>query len=246
MPNRIIKESILTSPTMNKLSVYAERHFYRLLLLVDDYGCFESHSMIIRGKCYPLNNVSVSQIKRWQDELIRNNIIRTWMDNEREYSIFVKFDEHNSKYCVTDKGKNTRHRRRTPEPPLAILSQDSPNPNPNPKHNHNPNHNQNPKHNPSFKGTLKGVAVESSMESAGKFKGNAFSKDLNGELIEEIEKLTGDNKSSGFWIEAIRQLGEERVRSEMGHMKYQQRLKKIDNPAAYLTKLLRGVIRNEL
>ena len=38
MPNRVIKESICTSDTLDHLSADEERFFYRLLVQVDDFG----------------------------------------------------------------------------------------------------------------------------------------------------------------------------------------------------------------
>ncbi len=160
MPNRIIKESIWTSPNLNKLSVYAERHFYRLLLAADDYGCFESTPAVVRGKCYPLKEkMSIKNIEEWQRELEAKNIIISWEDSERQFSIYRHFEKHNTRYCVTENGRPTRHRRKTPPPPdnilnkinetneivkiwdedslpaFASLGQSLPNPNPNPNIN---------------------------------------------------------------------------------------------------------------
>jgi hypothetical protein len=42
MPNRNIKESILTSDTLDILTAEEERLFYRLIVICDDYGRTES------------------------------------------------------------------------------------------------------------------------------------------------------------------------------------------------------------
>jgi len=124
MPNRIIKDSIWTSPNFNRLSVFAERHFYRLLMLADDWGCFQSVPAVIKGICYPLQeNVTISDIQAWNEELETKDILRTWQNGDRQYSIFKAFDKHNSKYAVSNDGKPTRHRRKTPIPPQDILDQ---------------------------------------------------------------------------------------------------------------------------
>ena len=150
MPNRIIKESILTSPTMAAMSAEVERHFYRLLLLSDDHGCLECTPAVVRGKCYSLHSVTTFDVVLWNDELADLGVIHRWTENEREYLVFHSFDKFNSKYAVTDDGKPTRHRRKTPIPPSDIklngisqalpeeantsLSLHNPNPNPKPKH----------------------------------------------------------------------------------------------------------------
>lgn len=168
MPNRIIKESILTSSTMASLSAEAERHFYRLLLLADDYGCLESTDRVVWGKCYAVHEgVDPSDVRRWTDELETAGVISQWRDDGRVFARFRTFDKHNSAYCVTDNGKRTRHRRKTPRPPDDLFvevgpkhppqdngrkdnkmsqgepsgasrSQHGPNPNPNPEIYNNP------------------------------------------------------------------------------------------------------------
>ena len=110
MPNRIIKESIWTSPNFNELSVYADRHFYRILMLADDYGCFESTPAIVRGKCYPLQeSIRRGDVEKWQNELRDKNIIQSWIADGHEYSMFVTFDKHND--------LNEQHTPLTPCPP---------------------------------------------------------------------------------------------------------------------------------
>jgi len=125
MPNRIIKDSIFTSPNFNRLSVFGERHFYRVLMLADDYGCFESTPAVIKGFGYPLKTeeVSIEDIQAYNKELEQKGILLTWQNGDRQYSIFRTFDRHNARYTVTKDGKPSRHRRKTPIPPQDILDQ---------------------------------------------------------------------------------------------------------------------------
>jgi len=147
MAGRVIKDSIYTSPNMNDLSVYAERHFYRVLMLADDYGCFESTPAVVRGRCYPLQeSIRRTDIEKWQEELREKQILATWTENGHEYSMFVSFEKHNSKYLVNDEGKPTHRRRTTPEPPEELLHNFAQPCTTLPEllnHNHNLNHNQN-------------------------------------------------------------------------------------------------------
>ncbi len=132
---------------MNRLSAEAERHWYRLLLLADDHGCLEATPAIVRGKCYALqlDKVSDSDIAIWQNDLGTAKILGYWIYEMRIYGVFLTFDKHNTRYSVTEEGKTTRHRRKTPKPPDAKeLCQSLPvlattlcplpitNPNPNP------------------------------------------------------------------------------------------------------------------
>lgn len=117
MPNRIIKESILTSPTMANLSPAGERHFYRCLLRSDDWGCFECTPAVLSGTCYCHHKgAGPAAVERWTKELEAVGMIRRWEDNGRQFAVFTSFDHHN-KFGVTDNGKPTRHRPKTPTPP---------------------------------------------------------------------------------------------------------------------------------
>ena len=148
MPNRVIKESIWTSPNFNKLSPLAERHFCRILTLADDHGCFESTPNVVKGRCYPLRDeVSGEDIASWQDELQDQEIIIRWNTDGREYAIFPKFHLHQR--------IRSTHNRKTPAPPdevadicRQLTASDGLNPNLNPNHNHNPNLNPNLNLNP--------------------------------------------------------------------------------------------------
>lgn len=67
MPNRILREGILTSPRMAKLG-WAEEVFYRRLhSVVDDFGRYYADPGLLRAACYPrqLNKVSDSDIGKW-------------------------------------------------------------------------------------------------------------------------------------------------------------------------------------
>jgi hypothetical protein len=67
VPNRILREGILTSPRMAKLG-WAEEVFYRRLMsVVDDYGRYYADAGLLRAGCYPrqLNKVSDSDVGKW-------------------------------------------------------------------------------------------------------------------------------------------------------------------------------------
>ncbi len=54
MPNRIIKESICTSDTIDRLSWFDEVVFYRLIVNCDDYGRFDGRGAILKSRLFPL------------------------------------------------------------------------------------------------------------------------------------------------------------------------------------------------
>lgn len=54
MPDRMIRESICTSDTLNELSDFEERFWHRLIVNCDDFGRFYANPSILRGKLFPL------------------------------------------------------------------------------------------------------------------------------------------------------------------------------------------------
>lgn len=58
-------------------------------------------------------------------------------------------------------------------------------------------------------------------------------------LLDEILALTGDHKSRQFFEMALRELGEPVVAEEFGELKHQVRTGSVQNPAKYLTALLK-------
>lgn len=58
MPNRIIKESICTSESVDQLSWFEEVTFYRLIVNCDDFGRMDGRPAILRGRLFPLKAVT--------------------------------------------------------------------------------------------------------------------------------------------------------------------------------------------
>ncbi len=54
MPNRILKESICTSPNIERLSWFEEVCFYRLLVHCDDYGRLDARPALLKARLFPL------------------------------------------------------------------------------------------------------------------------------------------------------------------------------------------------
>lgn len=67
MPNRILREGILSSERVAKLDWPEEVFYRRLHSVVDDFGRFFATPTLIRSACYPLqiDKVSDFDIKCW-------------------------------------------------------------------------------------------------------------------------------------------------------------------------------------
>jgi hypothetical protein len=156
MPNRVIKDSIWTSPTLAGLSEKAQLHWPRWLLMADDWGCFNADPDIIKGLVYPkMKTITLKIIDALAKEYEDAGLLFIWSD-ERIWGFFITFHNHhfcNSTHVDVD-GKQLRHKRKTPEPPKEALNEylqahkkvldhvrafkdkyRNPNPNPNPKKN---------------------------------------------------------------------------------------------------------------
>lgn len=54
MPNRILKESIRESDSIDSLNWFQEVLFYRLIVSCDDYGRFDGRTSVIKNRLFPL------------------------------------------------------------------------------------------------------------------------------------------------------------------------------------------------
>ena len=54
MPNRIIKESICTSETIDQMSWFEECFWQRLIVNCDDYGRFDGRPAVLKSRLFPL------------------------------------------------------------------------------------------------------------------------------------------------------------------------------------------------
>ncbi len=103
MPSRLLRERITTSESLDALSAEAERLFYRLLVVSDDYGRFEAMSQIIIAKTFPrrvgeegARAVTKASINAWLEELARANVIQLYTVKGREYGAFINWSEYNA------------------------------------------------------------------------------------------------------------------------------------------------------
>ncbi len=77
MPNRILKESITTSETVDRLSLLAECFFYRLIVNCDDYGRMDGRPAVLLARCFPLKIAALHEtdIQQALTELVSGDFI---------------------------------------------------------------------------------------------------------------------------------------------------------------------------
>lgn len=149
MPNRIIKESICSSETIDQLSWFEEVFFYRLIVNCDDYGRFDARPAILKARLFPLKSVTEKQISDALNKLSTVGIVTVYEYDGRPYLQLVTWDKHQqirakrSKYPTPDDTCNQSKSDDIKCPRNPIQSESNPNPNPNPNPNRNPEENPN-------------------------------------------------------------------------------------------------------
>ncbi len=95
MPNRIIREAILSSEKMAQLN-WAEEVFYRRLQsIVDDFGRYEANPQLLRARCYPLQTdaVRVTDISRWMAACQTAGLILNYAVQGKQYLEVLNFGQ---------------------------------------------------------------------------------------------------------------------------------------------------------
>ncbi len=95
MPNRILRDAILTSERVASLDWAAEVFYRRLHSIVDDYGRHEAGQQLLRAKCYPLqtDSVRVADIARWMAACQKSGLILVYGANGKQYLEVCSFGQ---------------------------------------------------------------------------------------------------------------------------------------------------------
>lgn len=129
MPNRILREGILTSERVNELSWPAEVFYRRLMSAVDDFGRFWGKPDLLRAALYPLrlDKVGNPDVVKWIGETREAGLVRTYTVDGKEYLQLLdfrqqvraaksKFPEPTSECIAT---ATQTHSRRTAHAPVV-------------------------------------------------------------------------------------------------------------------------------
>ena len=94
MGNRIIKESICTSETIEELGWFDEVFFYRLIVSCDDYGIMDARPKILKARLFPLRDITLDEIKAALRVLMGNGLIRMYTVGGKPYLQVITWTEH--------------------------------------------------------------------------------------------------------------------------------------------------------
>lgn len=97
MPNRIIKESICTSDSIDQLSPFHETFFYRLLVNCDDYGRLDARPNVLASKLFPLRrSIRDEQITGALNALASAELVDLYEVAGKPFLQIVTWAEHQS------------------------------------------------------------------------------------------------------------------------------------------------------
>jgi len=109
MPNRILREGFLRSDKINLLKENEQIFFIRLLLVADDFGCFDARPEIVKSYCYPLSDIRLSIVSQMMAALQKTDLITIYEESGKKYVFIKNFDQ-----------RLRQKRRKYPQPPDNI------------------------------------------------------------------------------------------------------------------------------
>ena len=111
MPNRILKESICTSDSIDSLSWFEEALFYRLIVNCDDYGRFDGRPAIIKNRLFPLKeNLTAKTVAGAIEKLASAGLVTLYVFEGKPYLYLPTWNHHqvvrakSSKYPAPEDG----------------------------------------------------------------------------------------------------------------------------------------------
>lgn len=149
MPNRIIKESICTSDSLDKLTWFEEVLFYRLIVNCDDYGRFDGRPSIIKNRLFPLKEtLTTKTVSGAINKLASAGLVVLYVFENKPYLYLPTWNHHQnvrakrSKYPAPEDARlidvacvNTSESKcKQMEADVPVI-QSNPNPYPNPNPN---------------------------------------------------------------------------------------------------------------
>lgn len=95
MPNRIIKESVCTSDSIDQLDWFEEVLFYRLMVSCDDYGRFDGRVAVIKNRLFPLKEtLTTEEVAHALDMLEMVDLVRKYAVNGKPYIFLPGWEHH--------------------------------------------------------------------------------------------------------------------------------------------------------
>lgn len=95
MPNRIIKESVCSSDTIDQMSWFEECFFHRLWTACDDYGRMDARPTILKSKLFPLKErLSLKDIQNALQKMVDIGCVRLYECDSKPYLYLPSWEVH--------------------------------------------------------------------------------------------------------------------------------------------------------
>lgn len=95
MPNRILKESIRESDSIDSLSWFEEVLFYRLIVSCDDYGRFDGRTSVIKNRLFPLkDDLTLKTVSRAIEKLVTTGLVALYEFEGKPYLYLPTWTAH--------------------------------------------------------------------------------------------------------------------------------------------------------
>lgn len=97
MPNRILKESICTSDSINELDWFGEVLYYRLIVNCDDFGRFDGRVAVVKNRLFPLKeSVTNKNVENAINKLARVGLVVPYEAGGKPFLLLPTWNEHQS------------------------------------------------------------------------------------------------------------------------------------------------------
>jgi len=109
MPNRVIRSGFLDSDKINSLKPEEQLFFVRLMLVADDYGCFDARPEMLRSACYPMSDIRPADVSKWLTRCREVGLVVLYEESGKIYLVIKNFDQ-----------RLRQKKRKHPQPPEYI------------------------------------------------------------------------------------------------------------------------------
>lgn len=119
MPSRVVREHLLSSRSLSRVSEKAEILFVHLILVVDDYGRFDARPEVVVAACFPTRReISLKDVAQRLDELCSEGCVERYSVDGDWYIRLSGWEKH----------RGSSKRAQTSKYPKPQASGDSPDP----------------------------------------------------------------------------------------------------------------------
>lgn len=116
MPNRILRESICTSDTIDRLTWFEEALYYRLIVSCDDFGRFDGRTAVIKNRLFPLkDNLTLKTVETALHGLVSAGLVVLYMVEDRRFLYLPTWGKYQTQRAKVSKYPSPNEQSQTHE-----------------------------------------------------------------------------------------------------------------------------------